>query len=124
VQGGLRAKALIRGSDTVLGTHWGDPLPGVLATDDHGVGRGVGADPAGQQTRVPPLARPVRGVFQGADALSSQALERFDSAGSDGLHEVVEVLLVLFGVALGEVGDRSVERVVVAEVLGDGDRIS
>jgi hypothetical protein len=36
----------------------------------------------------------------------------------------VEVLLVLFGVALGEVGDRSVERVVVAQVLADGDRIA
>ena len=98
------------------------------ADHDHEVGRGVGTDPAGQQTRVSPLARPVRGVFSGvvhgADAPSSQALERFDPAGSDGLHEVVEVLLVLFGVALGEVGDRSVERVVVAQVLADGDRIA
>jgi hypothetical protein len=43
------------------------------ADHNHEVGRGVGTDPAGQQTRVSPLARPVRGVFRGvvhgADAL-------------------------------------------------------
>ena len=93
------------------------------ADDDHDIGCGVDTNPTDQDPS--PTTRPgaVLGVFRGAGALSSHALERVDSAGSDGLHELLKILLVLIGVALGEVGDRSVERVVVAEVLGDGDRI-
>src|SRR4051812_27665475 len=64
------------------------------------------------------------GIFHIAAVRPSHALQRFESAGSDCLDEFPEVLLVLIGVALGEVGDRPVEVVVAAEVLGDGDRIS
>jgi hypothetical protein len=51
-------------------------------------------------------------------------LQCFESAGPDCLDEFLEVLLILIGVALGEVGDQPVALVVMAEVLGDGDRIS
>jgi hypothetical protein len=93
------------------------------ADDNHDIGCGVDTDPTDQATRVPPPGRAILGVFRGAGAFPSQALERFNSAGSNCLHELLEVLIVLIGVALGELGDRSVERVVVAEVLADGDRI-
>jgi hypothetical protein len=93
------------------------------ADDDHDIRRGVDDDPPGQQTPIPPPARTALRIFHDAAALS-HALERFDPTGPDSLHERLEVLLVLIGVALGELGDRSVERVVVAEVLADGDRIS
>ena len=51
------------------------------------------------------------------------ALDCFQPPGSDRLDELLVVLLVLVGVALGEVGDRPVERVAVAQVLGDRDRV-
>jgi hypothetical protein len=55
---------------------------------------------------------------------SSDAFEGFQPPGSDGCHEFLVVALVLVGVALGEVGDRLVERVAAAEVSGDGDRVA
>jgi hypothetical protein len=33
--------------------------------DDHDIGRRLDTDPPGQQTPIPPLARPVRCVFHG-----------------------------------------------------------
>src|SRR5262249_31426263 len=52
------------------------------------------------------------------------ALEGFETPGPDRVDELLVVLLVLVRVAFGEVGDRFVERVTVAEVGGDGDRVS
>src|SRR6188472_3725589 len=54
----------------------------------------------------------------------SDALDRFQLSGTDRVHELLVVLLVLIGVPLGEVGDRFVERVAVAQVRGDGDRVT
>ena len=54
----------------------------------------------------------------------SHALMRFESPGANGSAECFIVAFVLFGVAFGEVGDRLIEAVVLAEVGGDGDRVS
>src|SRR5260370_11868473 len=54
---------------------------------------------------------------------SSDAFDRFQAPGLDRLRELLVVPFVLVGVPLGEVGDRFVERVALAQVLGHGDRI-
>ena len=48
----------------------------------------------------------------------------FQPSRLDRLAERLVVLLVLIGVTLGEVADRVVEGVTLAEVLGDGYRIT
>ncbi len=65
-----------------------------------------------------PLAK-IRSAAGGLDALKDSELP-----GSDCHDELLIVVLVLVGVALAEVGDRFVERIAVAEVLGDGDRVT
>src|SRR5215475_3891721 len=55
--------------------------------------------------------------------LCSDAFECFQPAGFDCPDELVVVAFVLLGVPLGEVSDRFVERIAVAEIGGDGDRI-
>src|SRR5215467_4654686 len=46
---------------------------------------------------------------------------RFQPPATDGIDELVVVLLVLVGVAIGEVSDRYVECVTVTEVFGHRD---
>src|SRR5215475_5495693 len=53
----------------------------------------------------------------------SDTLDRLQAAVSDRLHEPPVVPLVLVRVALGEVGDRCVERVAAAEARGDRDGV-
>ena len=65
-------------------------------------------------------ARPVLG----SGPSFSDAFGDCEPSGPDGCDELLVVVLVLAGVAFGEVGDRFVERVAVAEVFGDGDRVS
>src|SRR4051794_18112624 len=55
---------------------------------------------------------------------ASEALAGFQMSSADGLDELLVVLFVLVGVALGEVGDGPVEPVTVAQVRADSDRIS
>src|SRR4051794_5553628 len=55
---------------------------------------------------------------------TSHPLERLDPGRADRGRELREVPLVLLRVALGEVGDRPVERVVFAEVGGDRDGVA
>ena len=54
----------------------------------------------------------------------SDAFECLESAGADRFGERVIVLVVLVCVAFGEVGDRLVELVFVAEVGGERDRVA
>src|SRR4051794_19671377 len=54
----------------------------------------------------------------------SDALDRLQSAGTDGLDERLIILFVLIRVPLREVADRPVERVGLAEIRGHGDRVS
>ena len=61
---------------------------------------------------------------RGSARCASDALERLEPAGADRFGERLVVPLVLVGVALGEVGDRLVEPVLLAEVRGDGDRVA
>src|SRR5215218_9925861 len=53
----------------------------------------------------------------------SGAFDRLQPAGSDRVGERLVVALVLVGVALGKGADRPVERVALAQVFGDRDRI-
>jgi hypothetical protein len=99
------------------------PLQRDTTDDARDIGRGVDTDPPGRQTRVHHRPAPPAEGFLRPQMPFLHALERVDSAGPDRLHERLKILLVLIGVALGELGDRSVERVVVAEVLADGERI-
>src|SRR3954452_1957214 len=55
---------------------------------------------------------------------TSHALRRFEPPVADRLHELVVVLLIAVGITLGEVGDRPLELVALAEIRGDRDRIS
>src|SRR5215831_8412132 len=53
----------------------------------------------------------------------SDALDRLQASGPDGLYELGVVPFVLVGVVRGEAGDRVVELVAGAQVGGDGDRV-
>ena len=55
---------------------------------------------------------------------SSDALACFQPPGPDGGDEFLVVALVLVGVALREVGDRLVKCIAVAQVDGDGNRVT
>jgi hypothetical protein len=61
----------------------------------------------------------IRPVAGGSDALEDGELP-----GPDCRDELLIIALVLVGVALGEVGDRLVECIAIAEVLGDGDWVA
>src|SRR5664279_67398 len=69
---------------------------------------------------VPPRSASIARVRSAA----SHSFDCGHSAGADGRDECLVVQVVLVGVALGEVGDGPVERVVGAEVVGDGDRVT
>jgi hypothetical protein len=58
-----------------------------------------------------------------APALSSDAFDCLESSGADRVGEGLVVAFVLVGVGLGEVGDRLVEGVALAQVGGDRDRV-
>jgi hypothetical protein len=71
--------------------------------------------------RITPRAEADRGL-QGSRLLD--AFEGLQTSGSDRVGERLVVPLVLVGVVLGEVGDRPVELVVLAQVGGDRRRVS
>ena len=54
----------------------------------------------------------------------SDAFDGLKSSGSNRRRERLVVLLVLVGVALGEVDDRPVELVALPQVLSDRDRVA
>ena len=63
-------------------------------------------------------------ALQPSDRARSHPFDRFEPSGTDRLHERLIVLLVLVRIPLGEVGDRSIERVLLAEIRRDRDRVS
>src|SRR5262249_29118184 len=68
--------------------------------------------------------RPWGQVGNPGTARLSHTLTRFDASGPDRLDELLMVLLVLIGVAIRELDDGGFDRVAVAAVRGDRDRIS
>ena len=71
--------------------------------------------------------RPLRGRrrrLRRRAASGSHVLDCCEAALSDRVGEALIVLLVLVCVAFGEVGDRLVERVLLAEVGGERDRVA
>src|SRR5215813_7186967 len=69
-----------------------------------------------------PAAGPARAPA--AWPVPSDAFNRFQPPRLDRVDELVVVVVVLVGVPLREVGDRFVERVTLAQVLGHGDRVT
>jgi uncharacterized protein (TIRG00374 family) len=56
-------------------------------------------------------------------ATTLDPFDRFQPARLDRGGELLVVALILVGIALGEVGDRAIERIAAAEVGGDRDRV-
>ena len=81
----------------------------------------LNSEPTGQQTRRPAHRSTPSAVSMAASL--SHAFQGYGSAGRTALTNSWKLLFVLIRLALGEVGDRPVERVVATGVLGDGDRI-
>jgi hypothetical protein len=85
------------------------------------VRRPAGKRQFGQPTLLSPIGLAHRDRRRRA---LSNALDRCESSGADRLGRGLVVAVVLVGVALGEVGDRLVEAVTLAEIRGDRDRVS
>src|SRR4029077_1147460 len=79
----------------------------------------------GRIHRTSTVCRPSMTEFPGSPVRGcSDTLDRFEASGPDRLDELLVVPVVLVGVACGEVGDRPVECVVGAQVLGHRDRVA
>jgi len=118
-----------RGFLTLLAVNCGGyPVPGqpiriglaVAHVKFHITGRGLGEH---QRDRAPQRAAEQGGRTGRLESGHSDTFDRFEAAGPDCRDELLVVLLVLVGVAFAEVGDRPVERVAAAEVLGRRNRV-